>query len=86
MSLEYHFNKTFLKELSKIPEKQRIKIESFVFSEVRKYKTPEEIPNLGKLKDSTLFSSTHLIFAGCMLLPKPNYPHGFCIFFQGKYL
>jgi mRNA interferase RelE/StbE len=55
MSLEYHFNKTFLKELSKIPEKQRIKIESFVFSEVRKYKTPEEIPNLGKLKYSTLF-------------------------------
>lgn len=50
MSLEFHFNKTFLKELSKIPEKQRIKIEAFVFSEVKKYRSPDDIPNLGKLK------------------------------------
>jgi mRNA interferase RelE/StbE len=50
MSLEFHFNKMFLKELAKVPEKQRLRIESFVFSEVQKYNTPEAIPNIGKIK------------------------------------
>ncbi len=31
MSLEFHFKKMFLKELAKVPEKQRLRIESFVF-------------------------------------------------------
>ena len=53
MSLKYRYNKKFLNDLSQIPKKQRLKIETFVFSEVMKYKAPNDIPNLNKLKGYT---------------------------------
>ena len=42
--------KIFLKELASIPEKDRVKIESFLFEEVVKFNNPFQIPNLKKLK------------------------------------
>ena len=50
MSLEIRINKTFLKELSRLPENQRKIIERFVFDETRNFKRPDDIPNLKKLK------------------------------------
>jgi mRNA interferase RelE/StbE len=43
-------NKTFLKELSKIPLKERQKVEKLIFEEVENYKSRSQIPNIGKLK------------------------------------
>jgi mRNA-degrading endonuclease RelE of RelBE toxin-antitoxin system len=42
-------NKTFLKELSKIPLKERQKVEKLLFEEVENYKSLSQIPNIGKL-------------------------------------
>lgn len=50
MNLEIFYNKTFLKELSKLPKDQREKVEYFVFTEIKKYSFIQEVPNLQKLK------------------------------------
>jgi mRNA interferase RelE/StbE len=50
MSLEFQFNKTFLKELSRIPAAQRIKIEQFIFNDIKSFNKTEDIPKLSKLK------------------------------------
>jgi len=49
MSLEIVFNKTFLKEMSKLPKGQRKKIEHFIFTEINKYNSIKEITKLEKL-------------------------------------
>ena len=43
-------NKKFLKELTTLPEKERTKIEKFVFKDTANYLMLSQIPNLGKLK------------------------------------
>jgi len=43
-------NKVFLKELSKIPVKERQKVEKLLFEEIENYKSLSQIPNVGKLK------------------------------------
>ncbi len=48
--MEIRINKTFLKELAKIPASQRKKIEQFVFNDTAAFKRQEDIPNLRKLK------------------------------------
>ncbi|WP_320113096.1 type II toxin-antitoxin system RelE/ParE family toxin [Draconibacterium orientale] len=50
MDFEIRYNKTFLKELAKIPAKQRVKIEYFVFEEITQFKSADQIPQLKKLK------------------------------------
>ena len=48
MNIKVH--KTFLKELSSIPSKKRVKIEKFLFEEMLKIEDPFSIPNIQKLK------------------------------------
>ena len=48
MKIQVH--KTFLNELSLIPVKDRIKIETFLFEEVEKLNNPFQISNIRKLK------------------------------------
>lgn len=43
-------NKVFLKELSKIPKKERQKVEKLLFDEVENYTDLYQIPKIGKLK------------------------------------
>ncbi len=43
-------NRIFLKELSKIPSKERHKVEILLFKEVETYTSPAQIPNFQKLK------------------------------------
>ena len=43
-------NKKFLKELTTLPQKERAKIEQFVFKDSPKYTLLAQIPNIGKLK------------------------------------
>ena len=43
-------NRVFLKELAKLPIKERTKVEKLLFEEVENYKSPYQIPNLKKLK------------------------------------
>ncbi|MDP2338020.1 MAG: type II toxin-antitoxin system RelE/ParE family toxin [Bacteroidota bacterium] len=43
-------NKVFLKELAKLPAKERLKVEKFLFEEILNYKSPFQIPNFEKLK------------------------------------
>lgn len=43
-------NKQFLKELAVIPAKDRQRIETFVFSDIPRYKDFFEIPGIRKLK------------------------------------
>lgn len=43
-------NKVFLKELSKLPSKERQKVEMLLFQEVENYTSPAQIPNFQKLK------------------------------------
>jgi len=50
MNLEIRINKTFLKELSRVPLNQRKIIEQFVFNDAQNFNRPEDIPNLKKLK------------------------------------
>ncbi len=50
MDFVIRYNKTFLKELAKIPAKQRAKIECFVFEEIVQFKSTDQIPQLKKLK------------------------------------
>jgi|GEM_PF-4162355 len=53
--MEIRVNKTFLKELVRIPANQRKKIEQFVFSDARAFEKQEDIPNLRKLKGYKYF-------------------------------
>ena len=48
--MEIRVNKTFLRELAKIPASQRKKIEQFVFNDAAAFQRQENIPNLRKLK------------------------------------
>lgn len=53
MNIRIH--KTFLKELSEIPSKERIKIEKFIFDEISQIQHPHLIPNIKKLKGYSNF-------------------------------
>ena len=46
MGLEIRINKTFLKELMRVPASQREKIENFVFKDAKNLHKIEDIPNL----------------------------------------
>ena len=50
MGLQIRINKTFLKELAKIPTSQRAKVEQFVFKDASAFSSLGDIPNLKKLK------------------------------------
>lgn len=43
-------NKVFLKELTKIPKKERQRVEKLVFEDIENYSYLAQIPNIGKLK------------------------------------
>lgn len=43
-------NRTFLKELAKLPAKERRKVEKLLFEEVENFTTLSQIPNFQKLK------------------------------------
>ena len=43
-------NKVFLKELAKLPAKERLKVEKLLFEDIESYKTFAQIPNFKKLK------------------------------------
>lgn len=43
-------NRVFLKELSKLPAKERFKVEKLLFEEVESYNSLAQIPNIKKLK------------------------------------
>lgn len=43
-------NRTFLKELAKLPAKERRKVEKLLFEEVEHFTTLSQIPNFQKLK------------------------------------
>lgn len=43
-------NRTFLKELTKLPAKERSKVEKLLFEEVENFTTLSQIPNFQKLK------------------------------------
>ena len=48
--MEVRIHKRFLKDLSRIPEKQRKKVERFVFKEASECKSIKQIPGFEKLK------------------------------------
>jgi mRNA interferase RelE/StbE len=48
MKIQVH--KTFLKELTKLPSKERNKVENFLFKKAENFENPLQIPNLEKLK------------------------------------
>jgi len=50
MSLQILINKTFLKELAKLPTSKRQKIEKFVFNDIIHFNTHDDIPGIKKLK------------------------------------
>jgi mRNA interferase RelE/StbE len=43
-------NRVFLKELAKLPLRERLKVEKLLFEEVESYKSLAQIPNFKKLK------------------------------------
>jgi len=43
-------NRVFLKELAKLPARERLKVEKLLFEEVESYKSLAQIPNFKKLK------------------------------------
>lgn len=43
-------NRVFLKELAKLPAKERFKVEKLLFEEVESYNSLAQIPNFKKLK------------------------------------
>jgi len=43
-------NRVFLKELAKLPVKERLKVEKLLFEEVENYKSHAQIPGFKKLK------------------------------------
>lgn len=48
--MKARFNRAFLKELSYIPLKTRLKIEELVFSQIQSYSSLNEIPGIKKLR------------------------------------
>jgi mRNA interferase RelE/StbE len=48
MKIQVH--KTFLKELSKLPTRERKKVENLLFIKMENFESPLQIPNLEKLK------------------------------------
>lgn len=48
--MEILVNKTFLKELSRIPANQREKIEQCIFTDAQQFENIQDIPNCVKLK------------------------------------
>lgn len=48
-------NRVFLKELSKLPTKERIKVEKLLFQEIEYYASTSQIPNLQKLKGYKIY-------------------------------
>ena len=44
------FNCAFLKELSAVPLKTRVKVEQLVFNDILNYSSPTQIPAIRKLK------------------------------------
>jgi len=47
--MKVNFNKAFLKELSAIPSKTRLKIEKLVFEDIKEYSDFSQIPSIKKL-------------------------------------
>jgi len=47
--MQVKYNKQFLKELSKLPNKTSTKIEEFVFESLPKYNTIEQVGNIEKM-------------------------------------
>jgi mRNA interferase RelE/StbE len=43
-------SKVFLKELAKLPAKERQRVENLLFEDVETFETPAQIPNFKKLK------------------------------------
>jgi len=43
-------NRVFLRELAKLPLRERLKVEKLLFEEVESYKSLSQIPNFKKLK------------------------------------
>ena len=48
--MEIRINKTFLKELAKVPRVQREKVETFLFDQLQEYNSLFDIPGLKKLQ------------------------------------
>ena len=48
--MQIRINKTFLKELAKLPHAQRKKVEDFLFNEIDQYRELHDIPGIQKLK------------------------------------
>jgi mRNA interferase RelE/StbE len=48
--MEIRINKTFLKEMAKLPQNQRTKVEDFLFNELETYNNFHKIPGIQKLK------------------------------------
>lgn len=48
--MNIQINRVFLKELAKLPVKERLKVEKLLFEEVENYSTIAQVPNLKKLK------------------------------------
>jgi len=53
--LKVSINKRFLKDLAKIPTKERARIEAFAFEEIEQYQSLHEIGNLEKLQGYDTF-------------------------------
>ncbi len=53
--MKIFINKKFLKDLAKIPSKNRARIEAFVFEELERYRNIEQIGNMEKLKGHDTF-------------------------------
>ncbi|WP_010424109.1 type II toxin-antitoxin system RelE family toxin [Anaerophaga thermohalophila] len=49
MGISLKYNKTFLKELAKVPPRQRMRIEKIVFVDIQHIERLDEIPGLKKL-------------------------------------
>jgi mRNA interferase RelE/StbE len=48
--MKIQVNKAFLRELSKIPFKERKRVEKLLFTDFENYSNLDQIPNIGKLK------------------------------------
>ena len=46
--MDIQVNKKFLRELAQLPEKERTRIEIFLFEEIEQYKNLQQVPNIGK--------------------------------------
>ncbi len=53
--MKISINKRFLKDLAKIPSRDRARIETFVFEELEQYKGIEQIGNMDKLQGYDTF-------------------------------